>query len=63
MELLELFRWEVVAPYADKYLKQAQEENDDNWFWDRIIKEIEFEGINFKCPNKVDEFLTKILLY
>lgn len=24
----------------------AQEENDDNWFWDRIIKEIEFEGLS-----------------
>lgn len=24
------------------------------------LKEIEFEGINFKCPNNLDEFLTKM---
>lgn len=33
MELLESFSWEVIAPYVDKYLKQAQEENDDMWIY------------------------------
>ena len=33
MELLESFSWEVIAPYADKDLKQAQEENDDMWIY------------------------------
>ncbi len=38
MELLESFSWEVIAPYVDKYLKQAQEENDDMWIYN--IKEL-----------------------
>ena len=33
MELLESFSWEVIASHADKYLKQALEEDDEMWIY------------------------------